>query len=210
LESIETGRLKSGQILIERELVEQSGASRTAVRETLRHLEAQGLVRRDGHKLVVAFVTPEEAEEIYGVRAALEGYAAAACARAADDATVQSLREVVEEYLEIAQTDDIDRALRTKERIYDLIYRGGGTGVVADLMKMLSLRIRHLRTASLHLPGRLQASAREMQQLLAAIEARDPELARERAAYHVHQAATVLSVLQPVAEPEPAEPSHTS
>src|SRR5215471_4456604 len=64
---------KPGQHLVERELCEQTGVSRTSVREALRQLEAERLVeRRASRGLFVASVTAEEARQIYEVRAALE------------------------------------------------------------------------------------------------------------------------------------------
>src|ERR1700730_10311746 len=67
-------RLPPGQRLIERELVEQIGVSRTTIREVLRQLTAEGLVTTIPQKgAVVAAPSPEEAADLYEVRAALEG-----------------------------------------------------------------------------------------------------------------------------------------
>src|SRR5271169_4894481 len=69
-------KLAPGQRLIERELVELTGVSRTSVREALRELAAEGLVTVIPNKgTVVTSVSAEEARQLYQVRSALEGLA---------------------------------------------------------------------------------------------------------------------------------------
>src|SRR5215475_9405817 len=64
---------KPDQHLVERDLCEKTGVSRTSVREALRQLESEGLVERRGNRgLFVSSVTAEEAQQAYEVRAALE------------------------------------------------------------------------------------------------------------------------------------------
>ena len=74
--AILTRQLAPGQRLIERELVEMTGVSRTSVREALRELAAEGLVSTAPNKgTAVATLTSEQARQIYEVRAVLEGLA---------------------------------------------------------------------------------------------------------------------------------------
>ncbi|MGB7156488.1 MAG: GntR family transcriptional regulator, partial [Tepidisphaeraceae bacterium] len=75
-EAILDFRLKPGQRLIERELIEQIGVSRTTIREVLRQLAAEGLVTTIPQKgAVVVVPSPEEAAELYDVRLVLEAAA---------------------------------------------------------------------------------------------------------------------------------------
>ena len=75
--AIVAGRFKPGDRLIEREMCELLGVSRASLREALRQLEAEELVKIVPHRgPVVSDVTVEEAEQLYDVRAMLEGLAA--------------------------------------------------------------------------------------------------------------------------------------
>src|SRR6202044_153255 len=76
-QAITSGRFAPGARLIERELCETLGVSRTSVREALRRLEAEKLVRSVPHKgPVVAIMSKQEATELYAIRGLLEGFAA--------------------------------------------------------------------------------------------------------------------------------------
>jgi len=195
MEAIASGRLLPGQPLIERQLVTQSGVSRTAIREAMRQLEAQGLVRREGQLIVVAGVTPAEAEEIYEVREALEGIAASRCARYADADIHEGLRAALDAYLDAVEQADVTGAVRVKATLYALVYKGGGTHVIDDVMTTLNVRVTQLRVASLQRPGRLDRSADEMRRLVDAIVAGDAEAAGKAARAHVSAVAEDLGSL---------------
>ena len=76
-EAILKGYLKSGERLVEKELAEKMGVSRTPIREALRKLDLEGLVLYTPRKgVIVAGVSAKDALEIYPVRAVLEGLAA--------------------------------------------------------------------------------------------------------------------------------------
>src|SRR5271167_1412107 len=76
-QSIISGRLSPGERLVERELISMMGVSRTVIREALRQLESEGLVAIIPNKgPIVRTLTWEEAQDLYAIRAVLEGLAA--------------------------------------------------------------------------------------------------------------------------------------
>jgi DNA-binding GntR family transcriptional regulator len=92
LEAIEQGDYRPGSRLVESELAERLGVSRTPVREALQRLETQGMLTRDGRSLIVASLDHGQLSELYTVRSELEGLAARLAARHATEEEVRVLR----------------------------------------------------------------------------------------------------------------------
>ena len=97
LEAIEAGLFKPGDRLVESELADRFGVSRTPVREALQRLETQSMLTRDGRSLIVASLDHNQLAELYAVRTELEGLAARLAARHATDEEVRVLRCMVAE-----------------------------------------------------------------------------------------------------------------
>jgi DNA-binding GntR family transcriptional regulator len=126
-QAIVSGRFAPGARLIERELCETLGVSRTSVREALRKLEAEKLVRSVPHKgPVVAVMSKEEAVELYALRGLLEGFAAHEFARLASDDAVARFGEVAKELRAEATAQNQKGVLRAKTALYDLLLENCG------------------------------------------------------------------------------------
>src|SRR5215813_3992360 len=96
------GRFKPGERLIERELCEMLGVSRPSLREALRQLEAEELVTiLPNRGPIVAALTVVEAEQLYDVRAMLEGLAARRFAETASDADIAALRQALDAFADV-------------------------------------------------------------------------------------------------------------
>jgi len=76
LDAIDSGVFKPGDRLVESDLAERFGVSRTPIREALQRLETQSMLTRDGRSLIVASLDYNQLSELYTVRAELEGLAA--------------------------------------------------------------------------------------------------------------------------------------
>lgn len=178
-----------GERLVERKLCEMMGVSRTSVREALRHLEAEGLITTVPHRgPVVTEVTPEEARDIYQVRAALEGMAGALCAARATPEIIASLRESLGS-LEAASRRFDRRALREMSvTFFETLFEGGHNNVCTAMARSLQARINFLRSASFQAAGRIQEFVVELRAIADAVESRDPEAARAACAQHVESA----------------------
>ena len=198
-EAIVEMRLEPGQLLVEGQLCAMTSASRPSVREALRQLEAEGLVEsHNGRGTVVAVVTPELAAQVYQVRAELEGFAAVLFVANASDQQRAELRAAVAEVERAVREDGaITAILAAKNQVYQVLFAGAGNPILHQLLGMLQRRVTQLRALTLAQPGRPEAGAAEIKDILAAIEARDPQAARLAAARHVEQAFnTVLATLR--------------
>jgi DNA-binding GntR family transcriptional regulator len=183
-------RYKPGQRLIERELIEQTGVSRTTIREVLRELEAEGLVTTIPQKgAVVVVPTPEEAEELYEVRSALEQLTVRNFVARAPDEQVATLRRTAEEFAGVVeQGGDTQALLRAKDSFYDALFAGGGNREVSSILGRLQARVRMLRAASMSDPERGPKIVAELDALVTAIEARDADVAATACARHLGHA----------------------
>lgn len=192
-EAILTGRFAPGQRLVERDLWQSLGISRTVVREALQHLQAEGLINIIPYKgPVVATLSLQDANELYEVRGALESLACAGFARNASEAQIARLRASLE-FLRTSQASATPKdLLDAKNAFYAILLEGCGNRVIGDILTQLNNRVSVLRRVSLGSPGRLPQTLSELDEVVQAIERRDAETAAQLAAAHVARAAAIV------------------
>lgn len=189
-QAIAVGRFKAGDRMPEKDLCVMTGVSRTLVREALRQLESEGLIEVIAHKgPVVATITVHQAADIYKVREVLEGLAAGLFAERASDRDLRALKQAMDNVREAYKSPDVRLAIAAKNKFYDQLIAGSGNEALGASLRMLNSRTMVLRGRSLKAPSRQQQSLLELDALIAALEARDPQLAQEVAMDHVRRAA---------------------
>lgn len=193
-EAILDFRYKPGQRLIERELIEQTGVSRTTIREVLRELDAEGLVETVPQKgAIVVVPTRAEAAEIYEVRSALEALAARKFVERAGPEQLAALRSAADAFettVANGQTD-IATLLRTKDAFYRVLFDGANNRTITGVLSGLQARVRMLRAASLSQPGRPAQVVKELRMIVAAAEAGDADAAAAACMTHLSRAASI-------------------
>ena len=191
--SIATGRFREGDRMPERDLCEMTGVSRTLVREALRQLESEGLIQVIAHKgPVVSTITAEQAKGIYQVREVLEGLAAELFATNATQADRKALASIFADVARAYKEGNVIARLAAKNRFYDCIIQGSGNEALGTSLRMLNARATILRGRSLQMPDRAKTSLKELESLIAALDAKDPKAARKLAVEHVRQAAATV------------------
>lgn len=212
-EAIMEGQFLPGERLIERELCEMLGVSRSSLREALRQLEAEKLITMRLHRgPTVAIMSREEAIELYAVRAMLESYAVHEFTGLASDTMVARLGQAVQALHLQAKMADRKALLAAKAAFYDIILSGCGNRIVKEMLLGMLTRINQLRSTSFSQTDRLRQSLQEIDGLFSLIQQRDAKAAQEAARQHIVNAQqAALAVLQEqlaVTSTQPIEENH--
>ena len=203
-EAIVIGQFPPGSRLVDRDLCERLGVSRTSIREALRELEASGLITTQPHKgPIVSIVTLEMARSIYEVRAVLEGLAARLFARRASTQQIVAIKKSVEDLAQVYANYTPESFLRVKSEFYRILLEGSGNLVAADMLRTIHTRVSQLRATSLSDPARAEQSIAEIREFVAALEARNEEAAWHTCTRHVENAAkaALLVLAESTAQP---------
>jgi len=171
-----SGELAPGSFLDEASLCQQLVISRTPLREALKVLTAEGLVRHEPRRgCFVNQVTEQDLDDIFPVIALLEGrcaFEAAANATDADIAVLETLHQRLAGHAKAKRITDYYAAnFSIHEAIITLANNKWLAQVIGDLRKILKLA----RLQQLHAPGRLEQSLAEHLVVFAALKARDSE-----------------------------------
>lgn len=187
LEAIESGLYKPGDRLVESELAERLGVSRTPVREALQRLETQAMLTRDGRSLIVASLDHNQLAELYAVRSELEGLAARLAARNATPEELRVLRSMVEEDRGLVGGDP--RALsRANKRFHKQIHLASHNRFLVQQLDLVHRSMALMANTSFAAEGRDLVALDEHDQIVRAIEAGDGEAAYQALKAHISRA----------------------
>lgn len=188
-EQIFSGLWAPGSFLDETELCERLQISRTPLREALKVLTAEGLLRHEPRRgCFVNEVSEQDLDEIFSVIALLEGRCAFEAARKASDADIAALDSLHERLERHAKAGRINDYYATNFTIHEAIITLANNRwlahAIADLRRILKLA----RLQQLHAPGRLTQSLSEHLAIYAALRVRDGEAAENAMRNHLtHQ-----------------------
>lgn len=186
LEAIDVGVFKPGDRLVESDLADRFGVSRTPIREALQRLETQSLLARDGRSLIVSSLDHNQMAELYVVRAELEGLAARLAARHATEEEVRVLRDmVVEDHKLVADPAALARANR---RFHKQIHLASHNRYLVQQLDLVHRSMALMATTSIAAEGRGEDTLIEHDAIVSAIEARDEAAAYKALRDHISQA----------------------
>ena len=187
VEAIEAGTYQPGDRLVESELAERLGVSRTPVREALQRLETQAMVTRDGRSLIVSSLDHNQLSELYAVRTELEGLAARLAARHATDEEVRVLRGMVDDDMGLLGGDP--RALaRANKRFHRQIHLASHNRFLVQQLDLVHRSMALMANTTFAAEGRDVAGLAEHAAIVAAIEARDGDAACSALRTHISRA----------------------
>jgi DNA-binding GntR family transcriptional regulator len=204
-QAIRDFELKPGQRLVERELIEKLGVSRTTIREALRELTSEGLVTVVPQRgAIVSAPSLDEAMDLYDVRAALESLLARHFVERASDEEVRELARSVERLAKISgRSTDIRTILGAKDAFYQILITGAKSTTLRQLIEGIQTRVQVLRATSLSEAGRALEAVAELKAIVQAVSERDADRAATLTAQHVRNAAvTAMHSLQDAEQPD--------
>jgi DNA-binding GntR family transcriptional regulator len=183
------GHFAPGQRLVERPLCEQLGVSRTVVRETIRFLEAEGLVNIIPNRgPIVAKLDWHQAKQIYDIRRQLEASAVAECAQNHSPDFAQSLTsalQAIEATLDDTTWSDL---LQATTHFYEIIFEQADHSVAWEIVQRLNGRISRLRALTIAAKDRERSGISHITAIHDAILSQSPDAARRAVHDHISDA----------------------
>jgi len=196
-EAIISGTLRPGERLMEIQLAEEMGVSRTPVREAIRKLELEGLVviaaRRGAY---VSDISIKDISNVFEIRAALEGLAASLAAERISEKELDEMERV----LALAsgeEAGDVEELIRRDNQFHTLIYQASRNERLVNILSNLQEQVDRFRAISLATPGRGREAMAEHQKIAEAIAGRNAEEALSLGQQHVENAETALLATLP-------------
>jgi DNA-binding GntR family transcriptional regulator len=191
------GEYLPGERIYEAAVAQALGVSRNPVREAVRRLQQDGLLEvRPHYGIYVTSIPPDEIDDVYRIRGALEGTAASLAAERMSDAEIAELRTILEEQQEAAlHADALPRepvASVQADRFHHAIHLGARSPRLLALLEQIYAQVTHFRNLTLRMPGRAAVSAAGHAEVFAAIQERDAQESGRMMRRHIDDARRAL------------------
>ncbi len=177
-----------GEVLTELKLVEQLGVSRTPIREALRRLEQERLIRDTGKGSLVLGITEEDLMDILDIRVHVEALASYYAARNLTREGAGELKHIVELQEFYYSKWDPEHLRQMDDKFHDTICLLGGRMVITDTLQPLHRKTRRFRRLALDSRDRASLTLKEHRAIFDAIMDRDGHLASKLTAQHISNA----------------------
>ncbi len=192
-EAIRTGKLKPGERLMEIQLSEELGVSRTPVREAIRKLEQEGyIVMMPRRGAYVANMSIRDVNEIFEIRTALESLSNGLAAERITAEELETLQRLLVQIGRYIKEGDMDRIVETDIKFHDLLYQASRNQRLEGIISNLREQLTRFRTLSMSYPGRLEATLEEHRAMVDAIAQGNMEAAQQAAERHMERSEQAL------------------
>lgn len=186
-------RLMPGQAIREDELADRLGVSRTPVREMLRRLEHEDLVRVVPNKGVfVSELTDKDIEEVLEIRLALETAAARSAATKLTTEQTKELKDIRKQLDTAVKLKDSVLSFEADTRLHGLILQAAGNKRAHRIINNLMGQIHRIRFISGHKPGRIDTTVKEHKEIVQALLNGDPDGAEKAMRKHLDSTREIL------------------
>ena len=183
------GELKAGKRLMEVQLAEQLGVSRTPIREAIRKLELEGLVVMLPRKgAYVANMSFKDLIDVLEIRASLEGLAAYLAAERRRDEDIVELERVAKEFEKSVRETNIDNVLKKDIEFHEKIFLMANNKKLYQIITSLWEQVHRFRVTYVSNYEASLSLVDEHNKMLEAIKSGDSELAKKYATEHIELA----------------------
>lgn len=187
-EDILSGKYATNEELKEISIGQELGVSRTPVREALRQLELEGLVKIIPNKgAYVAGISNKDIHDIYVIRSYLEGL----CARWACENITEEQIDEIEETIYLAEfhvkKQHYDQIVELDTKFHELLYAASGSKILGHLLRDYHQYVHSIRKVTLAEPERASKANEEHSAILEAIRNHDADKAENLAHEHIIQ-----------------------
>jgi DNA-binding GntR family transcriptional regulator len=186
-EALRSGALRPGEHLREADVAQRLHISRTPVRESFHCLIAEGLLTNGPwNGVMVADLDARELVQLYAVREALEGAAAALAAEYATEAEIKRLFEIAAN--EADAENDPDQLVIINSELHQTIYAAAHNRYLLQSLNTVVDALGLLRHSTFVLPGSIESAHREHLRNITAVHDRKSREAEQRAREHIRHA----------------------
>ena len=192
-EAIVNGVLNPGERLMEIQLAEELGVSRTPVREAIRKLELEGFVimvpRRGTY---VADLSIKDINEVFEVRTSLDVLAAGLAAERITEEELEQLERLLVQIGEYIENGDMDKIVEADSLFHDILYCASRNDRLVGIINNLREQLTRFRSISMAYPGRLKNTLEEHTRMVEALAQRNVESAQQLAVKHMENSEQTL------------------
>jgi DNA-binding GntR family transcriptional regulator len=176
--------------LTEEHLAKELGVSRTPIREAIRKLEAEGLIKPLARRgFVVAGESKEEVEELFEIRAVLEGYSLRVICGNISEEIIRELDRCIRKAEEALRKDQIERVFVCNTRFHDILHNlVVDKGKLYRLMVDMRKNVLRYRINTLHYPHGGRKAIDGHRKIVLSLRLGDPDLCERLMREHIQEA----------------------
>lgn len=187
------GYFKPGERLVESQIAEEMGISRTPIREAIRRLETERLVVNLPRKgVMVAPLDESQVKEIFNIRGALEGLAVKLAIDNLNYKTVKMMENILEEMQRAIEADDHNKVVECNTQFHDCIIEAAKSPKLSEMLQNIHDQIQRFRHTSLSAEGRPQIALTEHINILNYVKEKNANNAEKMMEKHIENAGKSL------------------
>lgn len=197
-ESIIRGDLKPGERLMEIQLSEKLGVSRTPVREAIRKLELEGFVvmlaRKGAH---VAELSIKDIKDVLEVRGCLDSLATELAAKKIKDDELKQLKQTYNQFVSYVEKNNVQGAIKKDTEFHEIIYKASRNEKLIQIANNLREQVHRFRVIYIQDNSHSEDLIKEHGDILKALEEKKSEQASVLAGIHIkNQADGIIATVE--------------